>query len=408
MANTFNLKYLLSLSLLLVCLQSYAQKNSDITIGKTYFINSNILKEQRKILVYVPNSGNTNVKSESRYPVIYLLDGEQHFHSVTGLVQYLSSTGKIPEMMVVGIVNTNRVKDLTPTHSISWSDGEKDPDYFKHAGGGEKFISFIQKELMPHIDSLYHPEPYRMIVGHSLGGLTVINALFNHPALFNSYVAIDPSIWWDDHLFLKKAATVLKQSNFAGKALFFASANTLNKGKDTIDVLKDTSNSSVHVRDNILFHQLLKGNIKNNLSWAWKYYEDDDHPSVPLIAEYDALRTFFKNYELSKSTNDTSINADFIRDHYKNVSAMLGYQVLPSRNTVNGLGYIHMGNKSFNKAYSFFQMNIDNYSENFNVYDSMGDYYIAIGNKQKAKEFFKKALILHENPDTRKKYNELL
>jgi tetratricopeptide (TPR) repeat protein len=220
-------------------------------------------------------------------------------------------------------------------------------------------------------------------------------------------VAIDPSIWWDKQLLMKKSEIALKQTNYAGKSLFFASANTMNKGMDTVRVMSDTVSGNVHVRDNLKYRAILVANKNNNLVWNWKYYEEDNHPSVPLIAEYDALRSFFKDYELPKDVNDPSITADFVRNHYQHVSAILGYKVLPSQSTVNFLGYINLANKQYDKAYGFLRMNMDNYAESFNVYDSMGDYYIATGDKRKAIEVFNKALTLKESSDTRKKLEAL-
>ncbi|MEO5778043.1 MAG: alpha/beta hydrolase-fold protein, partial [Flavobacterium sp.] len=245
--------------------QADSKKDNKISIGTIDMIHSTLLHEEREVLVYVPNSSNQNGNDQTRYPVLYLLDGYSFFHSFTGMVEYLTAIGKMPEMIVVAVVNTDRVRDLSPTHSISWSDGEQDSAHLITSGGGEKFISFIQKELIPYIDSKYKTQPYRMFIGHSLGGLTVLNALINHPSLFNSYVAIDPSIWWDNHLVMKQAATLLKQNNYTGKELFFASANTMNKGMDTSNVKKDTTIGNIHVRDNLQFREILNNNTSNNL-----------------------------------------------------------------------------------------------------------------------------------------------
>jgi len=323
------------------------------------------------------------------------------------MVQYLNSAGKMPEMIVVGIANTNRVRDLTPSHSISWSDGEQDTAALGSSGGGEKFIAFIQSELMPHIDSVYKTAPYRMFVGHSLGGLTVINSLINHPALFDSYVAIDPSLWWDKQVLMNKASQVLQLKDYTGKSLYFASANTMEKGMDTIRVGKDTAHGNAHVRENLHFRTILSNSQKSHLQWEWKFYPEDDHVSVPLISCYDALRSIFKNYELGKDLNDTSITVDYIKTHYRNVSTMLNYPVLPSQNIVNMLGYNFLSNKSYDKAYGFFKLNIENYPSSANVYDSMGDFYMEKHDKEKAIALFTRALSLKDLPDTRKKLERL-
>lgn len=378
--------------------QLSGQSDNKISIGTVETIQSAILDEKREILVYVPTSG--GVGSKTRYPVMYLLDGYSFFHSATGMMQYLSAIGKMPEMIVVAIVNTDRVRDLTPTHSISWSDGEENANFLKNSGGGEKFISFIEKELIPYIDSTYKTEPYRMFVGHSLGGLTVVNALVNHPTLFNSYVAIDPSLWWDKQFLIKQAEKVLGKSDYSGKTLFFAAANTKEKGMNV--AVKDVAAS-----DKLLFHEILKKSKNPTLSWDWKFYPEDNHPSVPLISEYDALRYIFKKYELDKEVSDTTITVEYIKNHYRNLSAMLQYTLLPAQSTINMLGYNFMASKQYDKAYSFFKMNIDNYPTSPNTYDSMGDFYVEKKDRKKAIESFEKALSLKEMSETRKKLEKL-
>lgn len=385
--------------------QASIPNDNKIAIGTIENIHSTVLNEKRELLVYIPTSGVG--ESKTRYPVVYILDGASFFHSVTGMVQYLSAIGKMPEMIVVSIVNTDRVRDLTPSYSTSWSDGEQDASHFKNSGGGEKFMSFIEKELIPYIDSHYNTEPYRMFIGHSLGGLMVVNTLIHHPKLFNSYVAIDPSIWWDNKTVMKQAAVVLKQQDYTGKKLFFASANTMNKEMDSIRVVKDTANGNLHVRDNLEFRDILKKNKNNHLDWTWKYYHDDNHPSVPFIAEYDAFRTFFKTYELPKPLDDRSITTEYIQNHYQNISLMLGYSVLPPQSTVNFLGYNNLSSKLYEKAYGFFKMNTDHYPESANAFDSMGDFYVAKDERKKAIASFTKALSLKEVSETRKKLEKL-
>ena len=157
---------------------------SKVVIGSIDSIHSKILNEQRKIWVYVPNSASNDIYSKQRYPVVYLLDGDWHFYSVVGMIHQLSSVNGntiCPEMIVVGIPNTDRTRDLTPTHIDSYL--ELDSTFCKNSGGEENFISFIEKELMPHIDSLYPTAPYRTFVGHSFGGLTVMNTLIHHTNL---------------------------------------------------------------------------------------------------------------------------------------------------------------------------------------------------------------------------------
>lgn len=408
---------ILSFTLLLViCLvsigHSQTQTNS-VVIGTIDSIYSSILKEKRAVWVHVPyvDMKNSIYSAQDRYPVLYLLDGDSHFDYVMGMMHQLSQVNGntiCPEMIIVGIPNTDRTRDLTPTHSDFGLDG--DSNFVKTSGGGENFTAFIEKELIPHIDSLYPTAPYRMLIGHSFGGLLVINTLLNHNNLFNSFLAIDPSIWWDNQVMLKQASKELNTMKLDGKRLFLVMANTMPSQMDTLFVRSDTSSTTEHIRSILQFSDLLKRKSNNGLLFSWKYYDQDTHGSVPLIGTYDALHFFFDFYKLPSNEVlfDSLINTDSLLVSYSdNLSKNMGYKILPRESLVNNLGYYFMGNKKFSKAVSLFEMNIKNYPSSFNVYDSMGDYYDALSNMGKALEYYEKALRIKENPESRRKLEKL-
>ena len=207
-------KNFLLILVVLIAVTSKAQTDNSIVIGKYDSVYSTILKEKRKVAVYVPNMTTGAQLTNQRYPVVYLLDGEGHFQSVVGLIQQLSQVNGntiFPEMIVIGIPNTDRTRDLTPTH-IDSDPPMMDSGFSKNTGGGENFAAFLEKELMPHIDSAYPTQPYRLLIGHSFGGLTVMHILTNHTKLFNAYIAIDPSMWYDKERFLKNNTNKIDQS----------------------------------------------------------------------------------------------------------------------------------------------------------------------------------------------------
>ncbi len=180
----------------IIITNAWSQRDNKIVIGTIDSIYSKILNELRKLWISLSASiGRGRVTADVQYPVIYLLDGNGHFQSVAALLKQFSTIGNSisPEMIIVGIMNTDRTRDLSPTHFTLGPDGKTMPG-MRSSGGGEKFTVFIQHELIPHIDSLYPAAPYRMFIGHSLGGLLVMNTFVNHRELFNAYVAIDPSM----------------------------------------------------------------------------------------------------------------------------------------------------------------------------------------------------------------------
>ncbi len=408
-------KYILAFFTLCFYSHAIAQTDNKVVIGTIDSIQSKILNEQRKVWVYVPNSGQRDIYSKQRYPVVYLLDGDAHFYSVVGMIQQLSQANGntiCPEMIVVGIPNTNRTRDLTPTQSGYDPFFGNDPELLKESGGGEAFLGFIEKELMPYIDSNYPTQPYKTLIGHSLGGLTVMDALANHTKLFNSYICIDPSMWWDNTNFLTATEKSLSEKNYTGTTLYLGIANTLDEGMDVKTVERDTTKVTLHVRSILTMDQYIKSQKPSGLRYSSKFYENDDHGSLPLIAEYDALRFIFEKYRLKLTMKDfmdsTTDLAAKNKEHYEEVSRLFGYKVMPPESQINDMGYQFLQQKQTTKASSFFKMNVENYPESFNVYDSYGDYFVVVGDTAKAIENFKKALSLKEFAETRKKLEKLL
>jgi predicted alpha/beta superfamily hydrolase len=386
----------------LLFLSAYAQKKDNrIVIGTVDTIYSNILKEKRLVYVHVPE-GDKN----ERYPVLYVLDGETHFQSAVAIVEQIS--GIIPNMVVVGITNTDRERDLTPTHVspdriINAGDAAK-------SGGGENFMNFIQNELIPYVDAHYPTTPYRVFSGHSLGGLAVVDAFFNHASLFSAYIAIDPSLWWDGRRWIEQAEKRLPQLNLNNKSLFIAIANNLPAGLDTLSVLKDTSINTSFSRSVLTFVHSLQNTRPEGLHFGAKFYPNEWHGSVELNAEYDALRYLFKFYhfDMNYVREHPELNPDSLMSvHFNKVSKQMGYQVIPTEGNVNDMAYSFMGMMKMDYAYALFKRNVDNYPQSSNAWDSLGDFYVAKGDKEKAIEAFSKSLSLQETPDTRRKLEEL-
>lgn len=385
-------------------------EKENIVIGKIDSVQSNILGENRKIWVHVPDGA---ANSKERFPVVYVLDGDGHFSSVVGMIQQLSTVNgnmMCPKMIVVGIPNTDRTRDLTPTH-INADPPFMDSTSSKTSGGGENFITFIEKELMPHIEAKYPTAPYKMLIGHSFGGLAVMQTFVYHNDLFNSYICIDPSMWWDKENLLKQTQKVLQEKKFAGKSLYLGIANTMEDGMDIKKVQKDTSSDTKHIRSILKLQAAFEKNKQNGLNYKGKYYADDTHSSAPLITEYEALRFFFDYFPLKIGmkdfTDSTGALATKFQNHFANLSQKMGYQIKPDEMEINYMGYDFLGRKIYKTAESLFKLNVENHPESYNVYDSYGDYFSAIGDKAKAIEQFKKALSLKENPDTQKKLNKL-
>lgn len=328
------------------------------------------------------------------------------------MIQKLSGeVNVLPEMILIGITNTDRMRDLSPSHASIYPPFH-DTLFLKTSGGAENFTAFIEKELFPYVDSLYPTAPYRILIGHSLGGLFVMNTLINHTKLFNAYISIDPSIDWDNLKLLKQAKTMLAGKDFEGISLFLAVANTTDKNLDTLKVKKDTTQITLPLRSNLELGRILEATRQNKLKYNWKYYHNDDHSSVPLIAEYDGLRFIFDFYNLTIYQSqylDPSFNLDsLLTTHFNNVGQHIGYRVAPPESFVNMYAYSFMWMKQYDKALGLLKMNIDNFPNSSNVFNSMGDFLILTGDTTGAIENYEKSFKLNpRNENAKNTINKL-
>jgi len=382
--------------------RTMAQSPDGFSLGFADSIHSDILNEQRALLIYTPYAVN---RAREKYPVLYVLDGENNFRSAAAIVERLINTGVCPPMIVVGIPNTNRGRDLTPSAVINNSDGVKD------SGGGEKFISFIEMELMPYLESAYSASTYKLLMGHSLGGLMVIHSLVHHPDLFNAYISIDAALWWDGHRIINESKVDIPKNNYENKTLFLTIANRMEPGVDTTAVQADTSATTELIRYNLDFLHHVKQYPNNKLRLGYRYYPEDSHGTLSFISTYDALRFVFNYYAFPRYADFQTTNpqlVSLIANHYRKVSSHLGYEVLPPASLVNSLGYRALSLKQFKIAKLLFSLNVFNYPEDANLLDSYGDYHIAIGDVENAIIWYRKSLSITETVQTREKLNSLV
>ena len=398
-------KYLILTFVFISTLCCNAQEQNDITIGIIDSIYSKVLQEQRKIWIYLPQS--LTASSQSKYPVLYLLDGDAYFYSLSGIVKQLSSFGttSYPESIIVAIPNTNRKRDLMPDDPMG---GMLD------SSGIEKFTVFLENELIPFINNKYPTLQYRTLIGHSLGGSFVINTLINHQNLFTNYLAIDPGLKFHDYRFFNNAIKKLKQGKYEGKSLFLTVANTMPEGMDTLTALKDTTWTTSNIRSNLNFAKTINQFTHNSLDYQWRYCPEENHLSVPTISEYYGLKYFFRwntlDLDMIIRTNPNISGESFLSKvlkHYQNISEKLEFETFPDQEQMNDLGYYYLQKEDFDGAMLFFKYNIDNYPNSSGSYDSMGDYYLAKSQQEKAIEMFNKAIEIDGNAYSKEKLGEM-
>jgi predicted alpha/beta superfamily hydrolase len=349
-------------------------------------LHSKLLRENRKIYVQTP----ARMNPFDAYPVLYLLDGEAHTTMVGGQVQYLSEAYKIiPNLIVVGIENTDRTRDLTPTHYIVGADGKADTSataFGRTSGGGEKFLQFIKEELMPYIEGHYPTAPYKILSGHSLGGLMAVYCLVHHPDYFNAYIAISPSLQWDKEVMLNQAAEMLDGKNTLNKILFFSDAN---------------EDAAFH-QNQLRLDSILKQKNIAGLKYKRLFYPEETHISEPVKAFYDGIRLVYPNWHLpyNSSAFRKTMSSQVIKDHFAALSKTYGYTVVPLHDEINQISrFLRNDPHRINDAIDLLQMNARNYPRSVIVQELLGDTYLKIGDNQKARASYQQALDIEPGND---------
>lgn len=340
-------------------------------------LHSNILNEDRVVWIRTPKDYE---QSKNPLPVLYLMDGPGQINEIGSTIDFLVQNNRMPALIVVGIANTDRVRDLTPTHS-----DEKNADgkvASPTSGGGDRFFDFIQTELMPEVEKRYRTAPYRILAGHSLGGLMVIHILTSRPDMFQAYIAVSPSLWWDKQHTLHQAQD------------FFATHTELNK---TLFVSMASENNSqvLMLASYEEFCKSLEARSPKDFRWKSARYTEEDHGSTVLLSHYAALRTVFSDWQVPRDPKGWPIGGlSGLEKHYQQLSQRYGYQVPLPENDLNQLGYQLMGDKKLEEAIAVFQRNVQLYPNSANVYDSLGEGYENQGKFGPATELVQRAIDL--------------
>jgi predicted alpha/beta superfamily hydrolase/uncharacterized membrane-anchored protein YhcB (DUF1043 family) len=360
-------------------------------------IFSKSLGENRDFWVKFPDNYKPN--SEEKYAVIYLLDGFSLKSTLEAV--YDNYWGHyLPHMILVGVSNrTNRTKDLT-TSQIQMRRGSA---MDLETGGAENFTKFIEQELIPYIDSRYPTIAYRTLIGHSYAGLFTINMLVNHGHIFQNYIAIDPSLDWDDQKLLKQAKEKFKSEDYSGKSLFVSlAAEQLHMQNESItidNVMSDTSEFSLFARSIIDFSNVATTQNQNGLNFLWDVYPEDLHGTVPLPSMRDGLIFLFKWYQFKSpqkyNNPETQIEelVALLKEQEQIYTKHFGVPTAPMIDEMlNGYGYMNMHMGQPEKAFMFFEMNIEQNPKSENAYDSMAEYFESQNDIENALKYLNKAL----------------
>ncbi len=243
---------------------------SPVAFAQTFRLASRVLGEERTINVYLPPD---DAPSTAPLPVLYALDGgmKEDFPHVAGVIDVSIKNEVIRPLLVVGIENTERRRDL-----VAKTDVPDEKKIAPHAGGTGAFRRFVREELQPEIARRYHVSGESAVVGESFAGLFILETLLEDPGLFDSYIAIDPSVWWNGGALVKRASELLAHWSAKPKRLFVATGD-----------YKDT-------QDGVAALMAAIGDRKpQGLTATHAPFPDEHHNTIFPVAEVRAYRAFF-------------------------------------------------------------------------------------------------------------------
>lgn len=368
-----NLFLLLLALVLLAPVPASAQAPFAYDVPERLVIKSQVLGEERVILVRTPAG---YARGSEKFPVLYMTDGDAHIQHTSGTVSFLARNARMPEMIVVGITNTDRTRDLTPTR-VERVPGNPNAQGFPTSGGADKFLKFIETELIPLVESKYRTMPYRALAGHSLGGLFAVHAMLTRPEVFNSYIAVSPSLQWDNFEEVDRVKEFFKTRKELNRTLFTSLGNEPGDIGDAFGLFQDE-----------LRRQQLKGFV-----WEAVRYEDEDHGSVVLRSHYAGLRKVFDGWQFPRDSATGAVAGGLkgVEEHYGKLSERLGFKVLVPEALMNQVGYQLMAQGNMEEAINAFKLNVERYPGSANVYDSLGEAYERSGRFELALTSYEKA-----------------
>lgn len=270
----------------LIILTSFAQSSAPkekkpFVLGVIEELDSKILSEKRILNIYLPEG--YDAADTIKYPVIYLLDGsaDEDFIHVVGIVQFNTFPwiDQIPPSIVVGIATVDRRRDFTYPTTI-----EEDKKSYPTTGHSENFISFLEKELIPYIGKEYKTDSSRTIIGQSLGGLVATEILLKKPTLFNKYIIVSPSLWWDDASLLKLESDLLKKE-FTQKTDIYIGVGKEGLGPSAIPHVMEV--------DANLLAEKIASSVSSRVSVHFDYLPNEDHATIAHQAIFNAFRLIY-------------------------------------------------------------------------------------------------------------------
>ncbi|WP_033103584.1 MULTISPECIES: alpha/beta hydrolase-fold protein [unclassified Pseudoalteromonas] len=334
-------------------------------------IKSTVLNEERTVVVQLPKS--YQAESNKVYPVIYRLDGAGNIPLASAVIERLQNDNRAPEVIIVAIENTNRLRDFYPTVN-------KEPQGPVGEGGGATtFLAFFEQELIPLVNKNYRTHDYKVIAGASAGGVFALYALQAKPELFQAHIAYSPAVWWN------YGAMVKSTKSFIAKTKDLNSYVYTNIGEEA-GIMRERYDE---------LQQSLQSHKVQGLRFFSDAFDGISHGLTSAAGVFNAYYNLFlpKQMPISALTDDVvSIDA-----YYQNLSQQWGEQVSPPDRAVRLLGYNLTDNQQFERAIEVFKYNIKNHPKSVSAISALSYGYEMQGNISQALAHMKSALAIADD-----------
>ena len=340
----------LLLSTFLFVTFAHLSAQTQIVLGQTSLLHSAILREDRTYRVSLPAS--YSWAEDRTYPVLYVLDGQEQFAHTASSAGFLADHGEIPEMIVIGIDSTVRIRDFTQT---DW------PQAYVGGGGAGNFKRFLSQEFIPSVEKTYRTNGFRVLSGHSAAGQFVLYCLTSEPALFQAYMALSPSLDWDNHLPQRSLESSFEATRSLKAFLYVARSD----------------DSGQALADDERLVQTLKTKSPAGFRWYSAAFPEETHTSMALLAQIDALRRLYDGYRLHPDLLDKGFA--FAEQHFATVSKTVGYSIAIPEDVINDLGYAALQQGKTEEALALFKRNVEANPNSANAFDGLADGYEKAG-----------------------------
>ena len=337
----------------------------------THTFKSAVLNEERTVTVQLPKSYQAD--PDKVYPVIYRLDGAGNIPLASAVIERLQNDNRAPEVIIVAIKNTNRLRDFYPTVN-------KEPQGPVGEGGGAAtFLAFFEQELIPLVNKNYRTHDYKVISGASAGGVFALYALQAKPELFQAHIAYSPAVWWN------YGASVKSTKSFITKTKELNNYVYINIGEEA-GIMRERYNE---------LQQTIQSHKVPGLRFSSDAFDGISHNLTAAAGVFNAYYNLFlpKQMPMSALTDDLAS----IDTYYQNLSQQWGEQISPPDRAVRLLGYNLTDSKQFTRAIEVFKYNIKNHPKSVDALSALSYGYEMQGNTRQALENMESALAIADD-----------